>query len=137
MQGDADLDAAVLEDHHVLDVLARAELLVAMAPHPHQRLRSLRCQRREGAVVRIGVDDDLGRPQRRLERGEAIVKDGDLEGGHRDLGLRAAGPRRVQRAVFARGQKGAVLPVDRVDDLLSAELVEAQLAHRASARSRE
>ena len=84
----------------------------------------------------IGVDDDLGRPQRRLERGEAVVKDSDLEGRHGDLGLRAAGPRRVERTVFARGQKGTVLPVDRVDDLLSAELVEAQLAHRPSCRSR-
>ena len=36
----------------------------------------------------VGVDDDLGRAAGRLEGGEAVVEDGDLEGWEGDLGLR-------------------------------------------------
>ena len=109
VQRDADLDAAVLEDVDVLDVLARAELRVAVAPHPHQRLGALGRQRAERAVVVVGVDDHLGRAARRLERREAVVEDDDLEALERDLGLRAAraawGP-----AGSARGRAGRCGP---------------------------
>ncbi len=39
----------------------------------------------------VGVDDDLGRAVGRLEGGEAVVEDRDLEGGEGDLGLRPPG----------------------------------------------
>ena len=82
----------------------------------------------------VGVDDHLGRALGRLEGGEAVVEDGDLERREGDLGRRPPGRRGAQRAVLARGQERALLAVDRVDDLLAAQLVEAQLAHRRSSR---
>ena len=87
VQRHADLDPAVLEDQHVLDVRARAELLVALAPDPHQRLGALGRERPERVVVTIGVHDHLRRPARRLEGGEAVLEHRDLEGGERDLRL--------------------------------------------------
>ncbi len=77
----------------------------------------------------VGVDDHLGGAVRRLEGGEAVVEDGDLEAREGDLGRRPAGQRGVERAVVAGGQERAFLAVDRVDDLLAAQLGEAQLAH--------
>jgi len=50
-----------------------------VAPDPHQRLGALGRERREGAVVTVGVDDDLGGAARRLEGREAIVEDCDLK----------------------------------------------------------
>ena len=89
----------------------------------------------EGAVVVVGVDDHLGGAERRLERGEAVVEHGDLECRERDLGLRSPRLGGVERAVLARRQERAVLAVDRIDDLLAAQLLEAQLAH-AGGRAR-
>ena len=89
----------------------------------------------------VGVDDDLGRAVGRLEGGKAVVEDRDLEGGERDLGLRSSRSRRAQRAVIARRQERALLAVDRVVDLLAAQLVEAladlrSVAHVRAPRSR-
>ena len=129
VQGHADLDAAVLEDHHVVDVLARPELQVAVAPHPHQILRAPRRERGQRALMLVGIDDHLRRSERRLKSGEAIVENRDLEGGKRDLGRGCARAGGTQRAVVGRRQERAVLTVDRVVHLLAAQLVEAQLAH--------
>jgi len=131
MQGDADLHAAVFEDEHVVDVIACAELHVAVAPDPHQRLCPLGRERAERAFVFVCVHDHLGCAVRRLEGGEAIVEDRDLEGGDGDLGGRPSRAGRAQRAVVAIGQEGALLPVDRIGDLLAAQLIEAKLAHAA------
>ena len=92
VQRDSDLDAAVFEDQHVLDVRARPQFGVALAPYPHQRSGTLGRERRERAVVAVGVDDDLGGAARRLERGEAILEDRDLEGLEGDLGLGSSRP---------------------------------------------
>ena len=43
----------------------------------------------------VGVDDDLGSAVGRLERGEAVVEDRDLEGGEGDLRSSARPPGRV------------------------------------------
>ena len=129
VKGDAHLDAAVLEDEHVVDVLSRAELGVAMAPHPHQGLGPLGRERPEGGSVIVGVHDDLRCSVGRLEGREAIVEDRYLVGGHRDLGLGTTRVGWAQRALRAGGQKRPLLPVDRVRDPLAAKLVEAQLAH--------
>ena len=77
----------------------------------------------------VGVDDDLGRPEWCLEGRKAVVEDGDLEARKGDLARLAAGAGGVQRTVVARGKERALLAVDRVDDLLAAQLLEAQLAH--------
>jgi hypothetical protein len=133
MQRDADLHAAVFEDEHVVDVIACAELHVAVAPDPHQRLGALGRERGERAFVFVCVHDDLGRAVRGLEGGEAIVEDRDLEGGDGDLCFVSrpplSGARGAQRAVVAIRQEGALLPVDGVGDLLAAQLLEAKLTH--------
>lgn len=100
-----------------------------MAPHPHQRLGAIRRQGAERAVVLIRVDDDLRGTVAVREGREPIVEDRYLEALERDFGGRAARPCRAQRAVVGGRQEGALLPVNRVDDLLTAELVEAALAH--------
>jgi hypothetical protein len=125
------LDAAVLEDEDVLDVLARPELGVTVAPHPDERLRPLRLEAAERALVLVRVDDDLGVALRRDEGGEAILEHGDLEGRLRDLGDRASRPGRAEGAVGLARQEGALLPVHGVHDLLAAQLVVAALAHTA------
>jgi hypothetical protein len=78
--------------------------------------------------VVVGVDDHLGGTGRRLESREAVLEDDDLEARARDLGRLAARPGGAQRAVLAARQEGAILAVDRVDDLLVAQLVVADLA---------
>ena len=80
----------------------------------------------------VGVHNDLGRPLGRLERGEAVLENRDLKCRKRNLRLRAPGLRCAQRAVVARRQECALLAVDRVDDLLAPQLLEAQFAHRDS-----
>ena len=82
----------------------------------------------------IGVDNDLGRSLGGLEGREAVLEDGDLKRGERDLGRRTAGPRRAERAVFGVRQEGALLAVDGVDDVLPAQLVEAPHAHARANR---
>ena len=129
-QGDPHLDPAIFEDEHVVDVLACAELLITLTPDPHQRLGALACERSERRVVVVRVHDHLGRPLGRLERRKAVVEHHDLKCGKRDLGLWTARLRRAQRAVIARRQKRALLAVDRIDDLLTPQLLEAELAHR-------
>src|ERR1019366_4138349 len=128
----AHLHAAVLEDQHVLDVGPRRELLIALPPRPYQRLCALRLEPGEGPVMVVGVDHDLGRPRRRLEAREEVVEDDDLIRREGDLGLWPARARRTQRAVILGRQERAVLAVDRVDDLLAAQLVEAPQAHARS-----
>jgi hypothetical protein len=85
--------------------------------------------------VIVGVDDDLGGADGRLEGREAVLEDDDLEGRASDLGGLSAGPRGAQRAMIGRRQEGAVLALDRVDDLLVAQLVVADLAQDAGSAS--
>src|SRR3954469_6315057 len=98
-----DRGGTVLEDEHVPDLVARAELAVAVGPHVDKRLDPFRAELGERRVVAGGVTDPLpgalrGRELvqlvaesvRRLRRGSeprvAVVEDDDLERCARDLG---------------------------------------------------
>ena len=132
VQRGANLHAAVLEDEHVFDVLALAELLVSLAPDPHERFGALGRQPGKRSVVLVGVDHDLGRAIGRLERREAVVENGDLERGERDLGRGMPGAGGTQGTVALGRQERSLLAMDRVDNLLTAQLVEPTLAHTSS-----
>src|SRR3954469_11737840 len=65
-----DRGGAVLEDQHVPDLVARAELAVAVGPHVDERLDPLRAELGERRVVAVAVDD----PLRGALRGRELVQ---------------------------------------------------------------
>ena len=127
VQRDADLDAAVLEREHVLDVVARAELLVAVGPDVEQQLEVPQRQRPERRRRVLREHDDLadaragprvGTIERAADRAPASVKrrkevleHRDVPAARRHFGRVRRIGRRRERVVLRRRQERPVLPM--------------------------
>ena len=112
MQGHAHLLTTVLEDEYVLDATASGELPVALGPDLGQAVQPIGRQGCKGAIVLVGVDDNLAEAARRRpgnHRGESVLEHGGLKAGRGNLG-RMLGSRRAERAVGALRQERSRLP---------------------------
>jgi hypothetical protein len=148
-----DLDAAVLERHHVLDLRQRADFTGAVRPDLQQQLDLIERQGAERGVRVLGEDDHLADPagRRRVDDGrrrvvrdwhhrrEAVVEHRHLVLSHGQLGRKARIARRPERVVLGRRQERPVLAVARIRDPLPAQRVPAEMGicmDRLSARAR-
>src|SRR3954469_19023861 len=69
-----DRGGTVLEDEHVPDLVARAELAVAVGPHVDERLDPFRAELGERGVMAIAVDDHLRGPLRRRKLVQLVAE---------------------------------------------------------------